>query len=356
MLDALKQAAAARVGRLVGNKYELIRVLGVGGMGSVYEALHRITERRVALKLMHPEVTASPDAGERFLVEARAFAAIRHPGIVEVLDADRSGDELYVVFELLEGMDLGAAIVKRRLTLELLLAIMVQVLRALDVAHSKGFVHRDIKPANIFLTRTEDDMLVAKVLDFGIARRVTAGRGDPNLTEGGTILGTPYYMSPEQMAGEAVDGRADVWAVGVVMYFALAGQLPFRGGSYGELLAAMLNRGAAPIESARPEVPAPITSVVHKAIAPRLEDRYASAKEMERAILRTGAAVGEMETRPVSTMSLDTDIVRPRRDVVQRRSAAAPAKKNAPPERHKYQDALDALERETDALRKKKKK
>ncbi len=351
-MEELKQEAFARLGSLVDGKYELTRLLGVGGMGAVYEAIHRITERRVALKLLHPTVARISSVAERFLVEARAASKIDHPAIVQVLDADRAEDgALYVVFELLDGIDLGRAIARGRITPEILGSAMIQILNALSVAHQSGFVHRDIKPANIFLVRRKNGLLDAKLLDFGIARHLGREVSDPGLTgressrrarkpggrltRAGAVIGTPYFMSPEQMAGEDVDGRADLWSIGVVVYHALTGELPFKAQNYGALLAEMLNVGAPSLALERPDLSRRWIAVLDRALSPNLEDRFGTAFEMARAL---------------------ADCIRPApiekpAPSLPKKSAPAP---KAPPHRYKWQDALDGIEREIEALEKRK--
>jgi serine/threonine protein kinase len=317
-LEEKKRRAQARIGSVVGGKYELLSVLGVGGMGAVYEAVHRLTDRRVALKLLHEEAARQGAVAERFLVEAKAAAQIGHPAIVQVLDADRTEQGvLYVVFELLDGIDLGRAIARGRITPELLTTAMIQILEALAVAHAKGFVHRDIKPANIFLTRSGDDLLEAKLLDFGIARRMRQEPSDPRLTKAGAVIGTPYFMSPEQMSGDEVDGRADLWAIGVVMYYALAGEMPYKGAqSYGALLAEMVNLGPPTLGRLRPDLPQSLIGAVDRALARELSDRFGSAAEMAEAL----------RARP------------------------------PPAPRYKWQDALEGIEQEIRSIEERRKK
>ena len=355
-MEELKKEAQRRVGELVDDKYVLNRVLGVGGMGAVYEARHRFTERNVALKLLHPNFAKTAHYADRFSVEMKAAAAIGHRGLADVLDAGRTSDgELYAVFELLQGMDLGKAIRKGRVTPEILISTMVQILEALSVAHAKGFVHRDIKPANIFLTRTEEDLLEAKILDFGIARRVVedGGRNATKLTQAGAVLGTPYYMSPEQMAGEEVDGRADLWSVGVVMFFALAGDLPFRAQNYGALLTEMLNAGAASLADYRSDLPGRLVRAVDRSLSRQMQDRFGSADEMAAALRSSGVGdYAQLARKPVTHTPLSTEIVRARREVVTvKKEQPKKPPKQKPKPRAKVLDVLDQIESETEKLK-----
>ena len=290
MSRELRREAERRLGDRIADKYHLRDVLGVGGMGVVYAAWHEFTERMVALKLLHSAIASTPTHAQRFLQEATASAAIQHPGIAEVLDAGREADgSLYVAFELLQGEDLGAAIVGRRTPPNRILDVSIEVLSALEAAHEKGFIHRDIKPANIFLLKDPRAGHHAKLLDFGIARRVR-GTGAPRtptdgLTQAGAVVGTPYYMSPEQMCGEAVDGRADLWALAVVLFYGLSGELPFKGRSYVALLTEML-RGGPPRLPKRHGVPLGVEGLLKRALAPRIEDRFQTAKAMRMALER----------------------------------------------------------------------
>ncbi len=326
-LSTLALRAEERLGSTIADRYRLEGVLGVGGMGAVYKALHLFTDQRCALKLLHASVATSTTAAARFLREAKASNAIKHPAIVDVRDAGRASDgALYLAFELLEGQDLGAAIMERKVGTTMLVDIAVQVLEALQVAHDSGFVHRDIKPANIFLV-PQDEGVRAKLLDFGIARRVEDQEEGPDrsdrsgLTQAGAVIGTPYYMSPEQMAGEKVDGRADLWALAVVMYITLTGQLPFKAKNYVALMAQMLSQGPPSVLSLRPSVPTGVARVVETALRPTLEQRYASASKMAqalRALQMTPAASSEPEpsTRGDSAAVQPTDVITGRRELV----------------------------------------
>ena len=217
--------AISLVGGAVGGKYTLLRVLGLGGMGVVYEAVHGYTKRRVAVKLLGSEYASSPDAIERFLQEAQAPSSIGHPNIVEVLDAGEDPQHgLYLVLELLDGEDMETAVEHGHLDLAALIDVTLQLLDALGAAHARGFVHRDIKPANVFLLRGRDGRLRVKLLDFGIVRQVSRG-----LTVGRAVMGTPHYMSPEQAKGLPADARADLWSVGAMLFHALAGVPPYDG-------------------------------------------------------------------------------------------------------------------------------
>jgi serine/threonine protein kinase len=339
-MDAARQRereASARVGTLVAGKYRLISVLGVGGMGAVFAAVHQLTERKVALKLLHPHLAGEVNV-QRFLQEAKASALIEHPRVAQVLDAGEvEGGSLYLAMEHLQGEDLGARIRAGGTPPALMLEVGIQVLEALEAAHAKRLIHRDIKPANLFLVRTPDGAVDARVLDFGVARRL-----DPaarRLTQAGGVVGTPYFMSPEQMCGEAVDGRADLWALGVVLYYGLAGFLPFRNESYVDLLKDMLRSGPPDLCVAQPELDPRLAAAVEVALAPKLEDRYPDAPSMRAALVAlrsTRLERLEQATLRIAEREARTALVTPRPP------PAAPAPR--------WAGALDALDHESEAL------
>ncbi len=264
------------VGNTVGGKYALRRVLGVGGMGAVYEAVHAYTNRRVALKILGPDYAASPDATARFLQEAQAPSSIGHPNIVEVLDAGEDpAVGLYLVLEYLDGEDMESAVEHGRLDLAALLDATLQLLDALGAAHARGFVHRDIKPANVFLVRDRAGRLRAKLLDFGIARDVARG-----LTVGNVVMGTPHYMSPEQAQGLPVDARADLWSVGAMLFHALAGVAPFDGDNPNVIMVNIILQDAPPLGPRRPDLSKTLVHAVDRALAKSPDARWPDAARM----------------------------------------------------------------------------
>ncbi|MFO0610461.1 MAG: serine/threonine-protein kinase, partial [Polyangiales bacterium] len=264
------------VGNTVGGKYALQRVLGVGGMGAVYEAVHAYTNRRVALKILGPDYAASPDATARFLQEAQAPSSIGHPNIVEVLDAGEDpAVGLYLVLEYLDGEDMESAVEHGRLDLASLLDATLQLLDALGAAHARGFVHRDIKPANVFLVRDRAGRLRAKLLDFGIARDVARG-----LTVGNVVMGTPHYMAPEQAKGLPVDARADLWSVGAMLFHALAGVAPFDGDNPNVIMVNIILQDAPPLGPRRPDLSKTLVHAVDRALAKSPDARWPDAARM----------------------------------------------------------------------------
>ena len=327
-----KAQAQARVGELLAGKYRLVSVLGVGGMGSVFSALHQYTDRRVALKLLHGDLARGVNV-QRFLREAKAAAQIDHPRVAQVLDAGQDGEGgLYLAMEHLEGEDLGAHIRRGDLSTQSMVTLCAQILEALEAAHDKGFIHRDIKPGNIFLVDHSRGEVDARLLDFGVARRQQPAA--PRLTQAGHVVGTPYFMSPEQMCGEPVDARADLWALGVVLYYGVAGRLPFRSPDYVELLKQMLKVGPPPIEELTEEAPSVAKDVLRRALCPQLEGRFDSAGQMRQLLL--GARDGE-----------GAPVVAAGRLRAQTPPAQSPVARD---QEAPWAPALDALEREIQSL------
>ncbi|MBK8252251.1 MAG: protein kinase [Polyangiaceae bacterium] len=275
------------VGRAVG-KYTLVRVIGKGGMGVVYEAQNTAIGKRVAIKLVSAELAKNKDAVRRFQREAQAASAVESAHIVDIFDAGTTDDGVpFIVMELLRGEDLGHRIKRLgRLEIDDAVHITLQILRGLFRAHEAGIVHRDLKPDNVFLVDRDDDPAFVKVLDFGISK--VARRGETpvqTLTKQGTVLGTPFYMSPEQAQGlPDTDGRADLWSVGAILYECLSGRAPHTGASYEQVIVAICTKDALDIRVHNPEVSEPIAKVIAKALAREREDRFADAREMLEAL------------------------------------------------------------------------
>ncbi len=257
------------VGRQVG-PYRLLREIGGGGMGTVYEAEDTRLGRRVAVKVLPPEFSRDRKAKERFLREARAAAAVDHPNLCTIHDVGESDSRLYIVLSYYEGETLRERIRRGPLPLAEAREVAIQIARGLARAHEAGIVHRDIKPANVMLTRRGE----AKILDFGIARL----KGDEvSLTRTGASWGTPAYMSPEQIRGEPVDSRTDVWSLGVLLYEMVAGQRPFNGESMEAVVSAILTHEPEPLKRGRPP---DLARVVDRALAKDRAERYANAAEL----------------------------------------------------------------------------
>src|SRR6266568_2922807 len=269
-------------GTLIGGRYELVELAGEGSMASVWRATDRILERGVAVKILHPHLAENPEALERFRAEALAEARLTHPNIVRVFDTGTEDGVAYIVIELLEGATLREVLGRHgALDPPQAVAIMLQVLAALQFAHEAGVVHRDIKPANVLVGADGR----VKVADFGIAKAAYVGE-DPTTT--GQVLGSIPYMSPEQVEGADVDARSDVYSCGALLYQLLTGRLPFTAPT--ALAAAMrrLNEDPVPPRALRPGISRPLEAVVMRAMARHPDQRFASAEDMAAALSRLG--------------------------------------------------------------------
>ncbi len=286
-----------RVGHVIAGKYEISGVIGSGGMGAVYGAVHRVTRRRVAVKVLHAHAAASASAIARFVQEAQAPSSIGHENIVEVLDAGQDIDGiLYIVLEFLEGCDLAARVAAGPVDVDTAVHIGLVLLDALEAAHARGYVHRDIKPQNVFLARDDDGAMRVKLLDFGIARQVE-NTGDTSVTQTGAIIGTPQYMSPEQARGERVDGRSDLWSVGAMLFQLLTGKAPFPGDNYNLLIIAIVTTRAPSLSAVRADLPGALVRAVDRALVPDVNARWQSAVEMA-ACLAQATASDALARRP----------------------------------------------------------
>jgi serine/threonine-protein kinase len=287
--------AAPPIDPLVGtrvHKYEVVRVIGRGGMGTVYEGLNTAIGKRVAMKFIDAGTVQNADAVARFQREAQAASAVESAHIVDIFDSGISEEgQPFIVMELLRGEDLGHRI-KRcgRLDLPEAVHVIAQILRGLHRAHKAGIVHRDLKPDNIFLVDRDDDPNFAKILDFGISKVRRQGETPINtLTRQGTVLGTPFYMSPEQAQAQPdVDARSDLWSVGAILYECLTGRPPYTGGSYEQVIVNICMNDAEDVRTYNPAVPEPIAAVIARALARDRNDRFAGAREFLDA-LRLGA-------------------------------------------------------------------
>jgi len=281
-------------GTLVNGKYRLGRLLGEGGMGSIFEARHEFLGTEVALKFLHPVLSSRPHVVARFVQEARVSANIKSPHVVSVIDVDQSPEGLaFLVMELLHGEPLSSRLAREPvLPLPLVVNIALQVLLALETAHAFGVVHRDMKPENVFLTDAPGNPgansqgLLVKILDFGIAKLRTLGEVRAQLTRPGVVMGTPEYMSPEQVfAADAVDARADLYALGAMCFEMLAGQRPIQGDDPRALAAQVMGGMTPRLESIVPSVPVSIADVVAIALSAKPQDRFTSATAMRQALV-----------------------------------------------------------------------
>jgi CheY-like chemotaxis protein len=265
-------------GQLIGGRYEVLEEVGQGGMGTVYRARDRELGDQVALKLLRPEMIQGTNLVERFKSEIRLARHISDRHVVRTHDIGEWNGLYYLTMEFVEGITLRELLDTRgRLDLAPTLAIATQLAQSLAAAHEQGVIHRDIKPQNLLL----DGSGVLKVMDFGIAR--VAGQ-NTGLTETGMVVGTPAYMAPEQMLGEEVDARADLYAAGVVLYECLTGRLPFHADSAMALIAKHLGEEPTPPDQLNPEIPAPVAALILRLLAKRAEDRPVDARALGEAL------------------------------------------------------------------------
>jgi serine/threonine protein kinase len=264
--------------------------IGAGGMGAVYAAKHVRTGRELALKVLLPEFAGRDDLMARFGAEARAAGSLNHPGIVEVVDLDNDHNLHFIVMERLEGEELQARIQRDHpLDPAWVARVGADIADAIGCAHSSNpkIIHRDLKPQNVFLARKGRERDVVKILDFGIAKLVEAEALERSVTRSGEIYGTPLYMSPEQLrSSKDVDERADIYAIGVILYHALAGVTPFRGESFSDLVVAISTEEFPPLRSVRTDVPPGLAAVVERAMARNKQSRFTSAAQLRDALLR----------------------------------------------------------------------
>ncbi len=273
-------------GTILAGKYRVDGILGKGGMGVVVAATHLALEQRVALKFLLPAALESEEATERFAREARAAVRLRSEHVARVLDVGNlENGSPYMVMELLDGQDLADRIATKELIpVAQAVDYVLQAGEAVAEAHALGIVHRDLKPRNLFLTQSVHGHPLVKVLDFGISKTINGGQ-ELSLTRTSAIMGSPNYMSPEQLGRPRdVDGRSDVWSLGVILYELIAGRIPFRASTLTELCARVFQEEPERLDVERPEVPAALADVVHRCLAKKVEERFASVSEMARAL------------------------------------------------------------------------
>jgi len=275
------------IGRTVGS-YRVEKLLGKGGMGCVYMGVHPGIGSRVAIKFLHPEFSHDEKIVDRFFNEARAVNVIGHDNILKILDLNVTEDHRhYFVMEFLHGRPLQA-LLKHNVSVPLDVAgpILLQICEALEAAHKRGIVHRDLKPDNVYLITMKGKKNFVKVVDFGIARMTDDAGISTGKTQTGMVMGTPAYMSPEQGSGASnkIDGRSDVYSLGVMMFQLATGRLPFPGSNFGEVLIGHLQVPPPPPRSLNPLVPEAYEPLILKCLQKKQEDRYASMKELKHAI------------------------------------------------------------------------
>jgi len=295
---AIPEQEASMVGEVLDGRYRIIKKLGEGGMGEVYAAEHVHIEKRVAVKLLRPEIVSNKEAVSRFRQEARSASSIGHKNIIAIEDFGQLPDgRIYLCMELLNGAPLND-LIQQPMPQDRLLNILIQTGHGLAAAHAKGIVHRDMKPENIFVTIAPNGEDVPKLLDFGIAK-VAGNDGQNNLTRTGTIFGTPFYMAPEQALGQAVDARADVYAMGVIMYEVFSGSVPFQGESFMGILTQHITTEPEPVAQraarAGRQLPPGLAEVIGHCLQKEPDRRYRTMDELVQALVqvyRTVAGAG----------------------------------------------------------------
>jgi eukaryotic-like serine/threonine-protein kinase len=287
------QAKPIAQGTLLAGRYQLVELLGTGGMGSVYKAKDLRLERLVALKLLPPSSVSDPEHKARFIREARAAAALDHPNICTVYEIEEAEGQTFIAMAYLKGQSLKETVRSAVIPIPEAVEFATQAADGLGCAHAHGVIHRDIKPANLFVTSGE----VLKIIDFGLA--TVAGQAE--LTVEGTILGTVAYMSPEQVNADKVDHRTDIWSLGVVLYEMIGGQRPF-GGDHGQsIIYSILQKEPKPLSALREDVSPELEKVVSKALTKSKDNRYLSMRELSESLrkLKDGSS-GVTVTRTVS--------------------------------------------------------
>ncbi len=315
------------IGKLLADRYRVDRKLGEGGMGSVYLATHVALEKRVALKVLHPEFARKSDLVERFLLEAKAASRIRHENVIDISDFGATPDgTVFFAMEFLEGVDLHDLIARAKLTGQALpwkraRDIFLQVCAALSAAHGKGIVHRDLKPENIYLVDRAGMPDFVKLLDFGIAKMTEVKDEEGRkLTRTGMLFGTPEYMSPEQARGEHADHRVDIYAMGCILHQLITGEVPFQADNFMGILSLHLTEPPPVVTSgqlARLGAPPGLAAVVARALAKNRDERFQTMDEMSRALVdaERGRGAGSVATPPPAEAPLAEVAGRPKRTV-----------------------------------------
>ena len=320
------------LGVVLAGTYQIVRTLGRGGMGRLYEAQHTRLDRRFAVKVLHETHAHSRDAVRRFEREACALSRIRSDQVLDVMDVLRTPDgRAAIVTARLEGEDLKARLDRvRKLPVSEAIPLVRQVCRGLAAAHAQGIIHRDMKPSNLFLEGGADGRTGIKILDFGVAKLC----GEEEMTRTGAVVGTPAYMAPEQARGsKAVDERADIYAVGAVLYRMLTGRSPYTGEHPAQLLSALLHDAPPRPRSLEPNISLGLEAMIQRAMARDPDDRPATAMDLERelAVFDPGAEPGEAGTwEPAEGHGEVSTLILPRGSVDRARSLSVHARRARP--------------------------
>jgi tRNA A-37 threonylcarbamoyl transferase component Bud32 len=288
----------------IGN-FQLLRTLGEGGMGVVYEAKHITMHRRAAIKVLRSQLIRDEQAIRRFFNEARATNEIRHPGIVQIYDCGtREDGSPWLIMELLEGETLSRRIAQvGQMPAADVITLGAQTASVLEAAHRAGIIHRDLKPDNLFIVNNQETPSGerVKVLDFGIAKLTSTGAAKSMHTQTGVLMGTPLYMSPEQCRGTAqVDARSDIYSFGLILYQMVAGELPFISDGMGELFDMQMNRPPPPLERKHPAVNRALAEVIYKTLKKDPAQRFQTMAELQRALLAVNTAAAAHGVAPIA--------------------------------------------------------
>jgi len=281
------EAADPMTGRVLGGRYRLGERLGQGGMGTVYRAVHTLMDKPVAVKILRGEMATDAEAVARFHREAKSASRLDHDHCIRVTDFGQSDEGLlYLVMELLDGVSLGQVVRRGPMPTPRAATLGIAIAEALAHAHEQGIVHRDLKPDNVFLARRPRGRELVKVLDFGLAKLVHDGTLGPSITRDGTVFGTPEYMAPEQAQGDKLDGRTDIYALGVILYQAVTGEVPFASTNFVALLTKHVSELPRPPRQLRPELDISIEleDIILRCLEKDREDRFPTAQALAEAL------------------------------------------------------------------------
>jgi serine/threonine protein kinase len=298
--------------------YRLIQRLGAGGMGEVWRAEDTKLLRQVAIKILPAQLASDAEWKERFLREARTVAQLNHPNIATIYAIDQQGDTLFIAMELIEGQPLAEVMTKGPMIPADAVRVAIHVCDGLSEAHAKGIIHRDIKPENIILSPR-----FVKVLDFGIAKQI-GGTADPSLTQGGMVVGTPHYMSPEQALGRSVDARTDIFSLGVVMYEMLSGSKPFGGDAVTEVLLKIVMNEPRDIGHAAPGINPALADIIRRCMQKQAENRFQDCDEL-RTVLAESLRDERKSARKSHVPTVAVRASEPRLEPVKPEKPASPA-------------------------------
>lgn len=304
-------------GQIIAGRYEIVRKIGEGGMGMVFEAKHTALGKRVAIKVLSKQLTHRTDAVKRFHLEARIAGSIGHINICEVIDFGTTKDGFaFLVMEYLTGETVADILARQgTLPVNVALRIISQVLDALEEVHSRGIIHRDLKPENLFVTEVKGHGVTVKVLDFGISKVTSAEAPSMSLTKTGAVIGTPYYMSPEQIRGSKdVNNRTDLYSCGAILYEMVTGEVPYGGETFTEVLSKILEEDIPDPSKIVSSLPEGIVRVVRRALEKNPQKRYQSAEEFKRDVdnlMRRGGAVVSPHLAGTSLASQFTRLKKP---------------------------------------------